>query len=201
MIVIDGTIYLDAAISEQHAYNSTITQFPVESGAKVSDHVTNDPLQLSLQCYVSDTPIGKVVTKREPVDNAQVIYGKLLQLRDSRKLTTVQSKLSLYKNMVLQSLSVPVAAEHGLEFYLNFVEVVTVEVVTAIARVTLPRAKKKENLQNKPATFVPVDRRDTARQALDWVGETAGIDLGQRKRLTAADFDGSARKVAGKKVY
>ena len=43
-----GVVTLDASVQEVHSMPSTITDNPVEEGAKITDHVQLDPLRLEI---------------------------------------------------------------------------------------------------------------------------------------------------------
>lgn len=51
-------IQLDCSVSETHSRESPPTEFPVENGQTISDHVIVKPFALELQGIISDTPIG-----------------------------------------------------------------------------------------------------------------------------------------------
>lgn len=53
---IDG-IWLDAVISELHSMSSDVTRHPVEEGTDVTDHIRPEPIEISLECKVTNTPI------------------------------------------------------------------------------------------------------------------------------------------------
>jgi hypothetical protein len=53
-------VQFDASIKEQHVKQSPPTQFPVENGQMISDHILQRPFQLELTGIISDTPIGGV---------------------------------------------------------------------------------------------------------------------------------------------
>jgi hypothetical protein len=53
-------ITLDASISETHSRQSPPTEFPVENGMVVSDHILIKPFALEITGMISDNPIGGV---------------------------------------------------------------------------------------------------------------------------------------------
>lgn len=53
-------IQLDCSVSETHSRESTPTEFPVENGQTVSDHIILKPLTLEITGIVSDTPVGGI---------------------------------------------------------------------------------------------------------------------------------------------
>ena len=50
-------VVFDTAITEEHSSSATVTKFPVESGADITDHIVLSPRQLNITGVVSDTPI------------------------------------------------------------------------------------------------------------------------------------------------
>lgn len=53
-------ITLDASLNEKHTRESPPTEFPVENGMVVSDHILMRPFSLEITGIISDTPIGGV---------------------------------------------------------------------------------------------------------------------------------------------
>lgn len=53
-------IQFDASIKENHQRESPPTEFPVEDGTVISDHIIIKPFQLELTGIISDTPIGGI---------------------------------------------------------------------------------------------------------------------------------------------
>ena len=147
MIVI-GTYTIDAALTEDHSFDNEVTTHPVERGSDVADNVRAQPISISIEGVVSNTPIGPVVAVRDtttlPSEDA---FAFLRELRDSREPVDVQTSIRTYRNMVLQSLSVPVTARTGaaLRFRAIFVQVEIVETERESVEVAVPRAENKKN--------------------------------------------------------
>lgn len=58
-----GTAFqLDVSVSEEHSRDSVPTQFPVEDGSNISDHIFISPFQLSITGVISDTPLGTIAS-------------------------------------------------------------------------------------------------------------------------------------------
>lgn len=51
-------ISFDASIKENHTRESPPTEFPIEDGREISDHIILKPFNLELTGVISDTPIG-----------------------------------------------------------------------------------------------------------------------------------------------
>lgn len=174
MVTIDG-YEIDAVPSEDHSFASEVTSHPVEEGADITDHVRAQPITVSLDCVVSDTPVGEMATRRGDVDAdgvpmarpSSVAFERLVAIRDARQPVVVETALHVYRDMVLQSLSVPRAVGNGdaLRFRATFVQVKLVKNERTFVQVATPRAAKKVNLGHKPAQEVkPEDVPAKARE-------------------------------------
>lgn len=53
-------ISFDASIKENHTRDSPATEFPIEDGQVISDHIIVKPFNLELTGIISDTPIGGI---------------------------------------------------------------------------------------------------------------------------------------------
>lgn len=52
-----GVIDFDATLQEQHTISVAITQHPIESGSTITDHVRPNPDTLTLEFFITNTPI------------------------------------------------------------------------------------------------------------------------------------------------
>jgi len=57
-----GGIQLDAVLQETHRFENLVTQYPVESGATITDHIINKPLCLEMDGRLTDTPLSLVAS-------------------------------------------------------------------------------------------------------------------------------------------
>lgn len=51
-------VLFDVSVSESYTTTVTPTEFPVEGGATISDHLVRSPIEISFTGIISDTPIG-----------------------------------------------------------------------------------------------------------------------------------------------
>jgi hypothetical protein len=51
------SIYVDGIFNEEHVYRNEITNYPVENGSIINDHVISQPVTLSMQCSFNLSPI------------------------------------------------------------------------------------------------------------------------------------------------
>ena len=145
-----ASLRIDAVTNETHSRTSELTNFPIEDGAAITDHVKLDPISIEIDGFISDAPvaplgiraIGDVTrnirnallpgrfendddvpnsTSRSPLD----AWEYLNKVWRDRNLIVVVSSLQVYRNMILTSLSAPKSARIGksLEFRASLREV------------------------------------------------------------------------------
>jgi hypothetical protein len=110
-----GGVALDATITEQHSGSQTITEHPVETGAKVTDHSQKDPDKLTLVGVVSDFPILRDINAGpepsiiggDPDRRAQQAYLELTRFKNEARLLQVVTELREYTDLMIETLSVP----------------------------------------------------------------------------------------------
>jgi hypothetical protein len=151
-----GVLLLDAILSEGHSLSNTVTKYPVETGATITDHILNAPRQLTLECLVTNSPLR--ARNKKPVDlgvnsddflktsgknpqaaakpannYAQQAFKALEAMHAARQPVTVVTRMKTYRNMAIDSLSIPRSAATGdaLQFTLNLTEITQVPVKPA----------------------------------------------------------------------
>lgn len=126
-----GGLNLDVTVSETHTDEMEITEHPVEQGAPVNDHAYMRPSELRISAGHG----------KEGKQSAQDMYDKLLDLQKKREPFDVYTGKRVYKNMLIQSLSVTTdkSTENVLMFDADLREVVIVK--TETTRVPASRQK------------------------------------------------------------
>lgn len=151
-VSIDG-FPIDVSTGETHEHDGEATEYPREEGTDAIDHVRIKPARLSLDCVVSDTPLGDLAQDSTRLGGTPslVAYSKLLLLRATSKAVTVVTSLSTFKNMVITNLSVP--RESGEPHQLHFkVDMIQAEFVqNTRKRVAVPHGNGGANLGEKLA--------------------------------------------------
>lgn len=134
-----GELNLDACIDETHTFSSTITQFPIENGSNVSDHIFNSPDKLSIHGIVSDYPLPERINGNKAdyqrvngnvnYSIAQDTLDYLLKIRSDKKLVTVITLLKRYSQMAIKDIKIPRNAKIGgaLELTIDFEQFTTAE--------------------------------------------------------------------------
>jgi hypothetical protein len=190
--VIDG-FPIDAAETQGHTFGAEVTSFPVETGADVTDNVRLTPAEISLDCIVSDTPIGPIVALRDPLSTpSDDAYARLLAIRAARLPVVVVTARGRFENMMLTSLSIPVKSDDGktLRFTVAFREVRFVANLRTQVRVAKPRSKKKVDRgpRTPKATVTDAGQNATVASGYQdtWLGratDSVGITAGPQASL------------------
>lgn len=161
-----GELELDLTISENHEFNTKVTDYPIEKGGNVSDHIINDPVRLSVVGFVTNTPI-KVFGREESfrefglkfiANRVQESFTLLTDMREVKEPFTVVTGLKVYRNMFFKSLIFP--RNRGTGDTLRF---------TALLKRLRKAATKKIERQNlDPGTTVAKENtKDLAAEKID----------------------------------
>jgi len=123
-----GGIVIDAFVTEGHKRQVDHTEYAIESGSTISDHVRIRPDTLDVSGLL-------VVDINKSLGTA---YDSLSALVDKRELVTVVTGLKVYENMVIESLNVDREASTGgsLPFTMTFQRIAIVKSQTA----TIPKS-------------------------------------------------------------
>lgn len=159
---------IDAVLTEDNNVEAEVTDYPVESGGDITDHVRIKPRMVTLECVVSDTPVGDLAIRRgftadAPTDfiTSDVARNYLESLQSLRlpvvlHKTWTRSDGSLgsrtYDNMIIQSLGENITADTGdaYKFKVTFKQIKKVKNSRTTVKVAAPRCKKKSDRGNKP---------------------------------------------------
>jgi hypothetical protein len=128
------TVKLDVVPKETHDHSSTITSHPVEEGMDISDGTRDEPDALSLECLISNTPLGE----SPDASRSQNARDQLLTLKSSGKLLTVLTTLGPYTSMLIEHVSVTRDAPtyNALSFTVSFKKIIVVQNTLTRARVS-----------------------------------------------------------------
>ncbi|MCK5609856.1 hypothetical protein KAR91_48740 [Candidatus Pacearchaeota archaeon] len=134
-----GALTLDVTISVNHQFNSKVTQYSIETGGNVSDHIVNDPVVLNMVGFITNSPIKivegvleRVTSNRITIPNrVQSAFTLLTDMREVKETFTVVTGLKVYHLMFFKSLSFP--RNNGTGDTLRFTAVLT-RIIQATSR-------------------------------------------------------------------
>ena len=118
---------VDQYYSEKHTASVTATEYPVESGASLTDHAVRNPYELELFGIVSDQPDAPSSIPREKL--AGTAWAEILRALESLELITVITSKGSYNNMLIMTAETTVDRTTGraLLFKINLREILTAE--------------------------------------------------------------------------
>lgn len=180
-----GEIDLDAVLQETHDMANRVTEFPVEKGAAITDHIANEPRQVSMEGFITNSPVrllgglldrlvrvdvGATDTPRGGMNYAEVVFEWLERLHKSRELITIKGHFKTYSDMALVTLSVPRDANTGsaIRFMASFREVRTIASRTSTVSFPKTASGKSQPKVNK-GKQVPTDTKPATKDRMDSV--------------------------------
>lgn len=166
-------IEFDATLSESHDITAEITQHPVESGAKITDHYRVLPREITINGIVSNTPLtglfssvqglissaqrigGALGLTQEQESPANQAYDKIYKSMKDGELLVIATTLKEYRNMLITSFSTRRDATNGnvLNATISLKEIKIAEIKTTSPEKAL-NAKDSANVDQgkKPLT-------------------------------------------------
>jgi len=122
----------DCTIQEGHDQGGSATQFPVEEGSKISDHIDLEPKKITLEGFVSNTPIKKMSSYPvvgDGLNRGQQAWEAITRIHRQKLLCDVYTDTEIYESMAIESLSTDkTRRKHGgLWVTINLKEVRLVE--------------------------------------------------------------------------
>jgi hypothetical protein len=118
--------FFDAFFRVDHTSKLNITEHPVETGANISDHAFVEPAELVIEIGMSDT--AKSIVKGQFTDGKSrsvTAYKLLKELQAQRIPLQIHTRLSNYKNMLIETISVPddYRTQYSLKATVTFKEI------------------------------------------------------------------------------
>jgi hypothetical protein len=122
-----ATLKLDLLLRESHNFSNKVTDYPIETGSNLNDHVQQEPETISLTGYITETPI-KFLWELRPSDvfgksNSRITaaFDELMKIAGYKypdqpstptakknyiQAVEIVTSLKVYSNMVLTGLSI-----------------------------------------------------------------------------------------------
>ncbi len=93
-----GPVPIDVVVRETHESDLSITTNPVEFGAEVSDHAYLEPKRLVIEAVAGSRAGGPAAVA--------AAFQALVRLQETRQPFAIVTGLSLYRNMLIERLTV-----------------------------------------------------------------------------------------------
>lgn len=105
---------VDGYVSEEHEVNNRITEYPIESGASLVDHVVRMPYKLRLEGRTSDLLLnGQRTGPVEDKSRASYAWDEILYIFEQRIPVVVYTSIRTYDNMLFHKCNAPVNVRTG----------------------------------------------------------------------------------------
>lgn len=152
---------LDVMQDEVHEWKNDVTQFPVETGSQITDHIQPLPDFISVTGIISNSAIGVDALKKQQSgeDRCQTAFDLLRKFHEDGTLLTVYTRYKVYTDMALKSCNIPRDSGIGdsIKFKLEFVNVrlvntQTVDVPPGISKKLDKKATKSLVTKTQPQT-------------------------------------------------
>ncbi len=121
-----GHIVVDAALSEDHSFDSDITENPVEDGTIVSDNQVLLPILLEMECRITDATA--TLARINFPGRSSEAYKELIALQKRKETISVVTGLNVYQNMLIKRLGFPRTSRDGnsIRFTISLKELLVV---------------------------------------------------------------------------
>jgi len=144
-------IEADVFLTSNATRTRKVPMHPVQGGTQFADTIIKDPVSLTIQGFISDTPINGMfgnspvgaIAPTIPLNligrkkKVALLYNKLIGIyekTDSLSLVTIKDGRETYRNMALTSLSFPKMPSdgEGFRFSASFVQVIVTKVQSVV---------------------------------------------------------------------
>ena len=134
---LSGVVEFDAdlTVEETHERAADVTEHPVESGARVSDHVILQPARLTLEGFVTD---AGVAVFGAAAGRTQTAFETLTEAWREREPVQVVTGYRTYQDMVIVRLDMPRERPGSMRFSMELKHVTIVE--SEVVNVAAPDA-------------------------------------------------------------
>ena len=188
-----AALTVDTVDDETHDWQNDVTQFPVETGADITDNIRPLPDEISFKCFVSNAPIRGLIDEVSSyadrwlngTKRLQECFNQLRNLRDSRTPCTVTTRYRTYTDAAITGVTINRVSDAGecLEFTVTF---------RVVRIVSSQMTRVPEGMSGKPQDM----SGETAQRAQGTVN--AGPSKGTS--VTPAQATNSANGTAGKRI-
>lgn len=173
-----GGITIDAYIQEGHRKVANVTNYPIEDGSFIADHVIQRPDVVNIQGLVSKSILGS-----SAASNSRILdtYETLVFLKELGLPITVVTGLKVYEDMVITNLDINRTARNGqsLPFRMTVQKITIVQSQTA----QIPKSQLTGDTATQQQSQQEQDVGDTSS------GQTQVTETDNFVEQTQADLD------------
>ena len=109
-----GDLKVDVILQKEITLDSDVSEYPVEDGFPVADHVTRKPMTLRMEVVCTPTPVTWFETLGVNQNRLGEVTSALLKIYNDANPITVTTPDAIYKEMVMTHAPLPRKVEDGL---------------------------------------------------------------------------------------
>jgi hypothetical protein len=134
-----GLVDVDAFIRESHRMTAEVTEYPVEEGDEISDHVIQKPNELDVDGIIGTNNLFIPVPLPSDFTRAYDGYQDLLAAKEAGEPISVVTGLTVYDQMIIVDFTIDRDKDNGrsLEFKMSLKHVKIVQSQTT----TMPKTQ------------------------------------------------------------
>jgi hypothetical protein len=179
-----GVVTLDASVRETHRASARVTEHPVEKEADstsvISDHVHVNPLGLSIEGVISNTPaelagLIQAIAEDAGFDPAGDAHKQMLEYLQGSRVVTFVTSLKTYKDMVLTEINVDRNARKGNALFFTATAGQIAKVTTRTVEVKAPQKRSKTTGKRPTKPPKPKPAQKATSLGLKLVKKGAGL--------------------------
>lgn len=176
-----GSLKVDIVKSFEYTYDQDVTEYPVETGFEIADHIVNKPLKLTMTVGIASSPVTWFWKNGYGAKKFANGLQLLEEIRDKKEPVTIVRPEKKYDNMVMTSCRVSKHDSTKSIIYadLSFMQIVKVTTQTTAIPENVVTASQEENAGETAANVGAADTTsvDVGGGSLD-VPSDSGLDLG-----------------------
>lgn len=108
-----NSIEFDALISYGRNYEAQAPEYPVEEGYSIGDTIIIKPMTIDVTAMLSAAPVTFYRRHGAGRGRVEEVARKLQSLYEKRELVTLTTFRGVYRNMAIESMSLPYSADTG----------------------------------------------------------------------------------------
>ena len=144
-----GAITFDLILSEGHNLNNDITQYNVEDGSIISDHIRNQLESGVVSGLITNFSINDVALLG---NKAQIAFDQIVQLWRDRTLVDIYTVYKVYEQVAITSISINRDESSGESLVADFsfqeMNIVSLQAVEVQAGIKLANMNSSQNRQS-----------------------------------------------------
>lgn len=175
---------MDVTLREAHSFTNNITQYPVENGSTITDHIRQNPDKLTIEGLITNTPIiplsaivGKL-TRQDYSNRNEAAFNELLTMggfsiskqpgskpvrTGAPQIIDVVTSLRLYTSMVIVNIAVNVdsSTDNSLIFTVDLQQMIFVDSDITVINKAGSINGKASNIKNQNSPKVDTGKNST----------------------------------------